>query len=64
MAHVLTLTDAQLEAICERSPDCGCNCARCEAFAANMRYNNGDYENDSDSDNEEEDWDDGYWTQW
>ena len=39
MAHVLTITDAQLDAICERSGDmCGCKCASCEAFAANMRY--------------------------
>lgn len=38
MAHVLVLSDSQLEAICERSPECGCKCASCEAFAANRRY--------------------------
>lgn len=39
MAYVLT--DEQLERICESSPNCGCNCLKCEAFAANYRYNNG-----------------------
>lgn len=39
MAHVLSLSDSQLDAICERSGDtCGCHCASCEAFAANRRY--------------------------
>lgn len=34
------LTDEQLDAICERSYDfCGQDCLRCEAFQANMRYN-------------------------
>ena len=45
MAFVLT--DEQLERICERSENlCGLNCMKCEAFAANMRYHNGDYEDD------------------
>ena len=40
MAYVLT--DEQLDRICERSEGlCGCDCIRCEAFAANWRYNNG-----------------------
>ena len=38
MAYVLELNDFELERICERSPDCGCDCMKCEAFAANMRY--------------------------
>ena len=50
MAYVLT--DEQLERICESSPNCGCNCIKCEAFAANWRYHNG-YDDDDDSD---EDW--------
>ena len=50
MAYVLT--DEQLERICESSPNCGCKCYNCEAFAANWRYNNG-YDNEDDSD---EDW--------
>jgi len=40
------LTDEQLERICERSPECGCNCMKCEAMAANRRWHNGDYEDD------------------
>ena len=41
------LTDEQLERICERSEKfCGFNCMKCDAFAANMRYHNGDYEDD------------------
>ena len=45
MAFVLT--DEQLERICERSEKfCGLNCIKCEAFAANMRYHNGEYEDD------------------
>ena len=37
-----TLTDEQLDRICERSEGlCGCNCQKCEAFWANYRYNNG-----------------------
>ena len=62
MAHVLLLTDAQLERICESSPNCGCNCLKCEAFAANYRYNNGDYDDYPDDD--DDDWDDGYGTHW
>jgi hypothetical protein len=50
MAYVLT--DEQLDRICERSAGlCGNNCMKCEAFAANWRYNNG---YDDDDDNEEE----------
>ena len=30
-----------LEKFCESQPDCGCNCMKCPAFAANQRYNNG-----------------------
>lgn len=37
-----TLSDSQLEQICERSPECGCDCMRCQAFAANMRYHQND----------------------
>lgn len=48
MAYVLT--DEQLDRICESSPNCGCNCQRCEAFAANWRYNNGYDDDDSDED--------------
>jgi len=41
MAYVLS--DEQLERICERSEDfCGCDCIRCEAFAANRRYHDED----------------------
>jgi len=37
MAYVLT--DEQFERICERSAGlCDCNCIKCDAFAANMRY--------------------------
>ena len=40
---VLSLSDAQLEAICERSEGmCGNDCMRCQAFAANMRYHEND----------------------
>ena len=40
MAHVLLLTDTQLERICERSEGlCGNNCMRLEAFQSNLRYN-------------------------
>lgn len=47
MAYVLT--DEQLDRICERSEGlCGNNCAKCEAFAANWRYNNG-YDIDEDN---------------
>lgn len=44
------MDDFALERFCERNPDCGCNCMKCPAFAANYRYNNGleDYENDED----------------
>lgn len=42
------LTDEQLDRICERSPECGCNCGKCEAMAANMRYHNGCYEDEED----------------
>lgn len=39
MAHVLVLSDSQLDAMCERSEGlCGCDCIHCEAFAANQRY--------------------------
>lgn len=48
MAYVLD--DFQLERICDRSPDCGCNCMKCEAFAANQRFHNGDHEDDDDDD--------------
>lgn len=49
MAYVLD--DFQLESICERSGDfCGCHCVTCEAFAANQRYHNGDYDDDDEED--------------
>ena len=35
------MTDAELERFCEANPDCGCNCMKCPAFAANYRCNNG-----------------------
>lgn len=35
------MTDAELEKFCEANPDCGCNCQKCPAFAANYRCNNG-----------------------
>ena len=54
MAHVLLLTDTQLERICERSEGlCGNDCRRCEAFQANMRYNDGYREDDFDDDDDE-----------
>ena len=31
------MTEYELEAICERLPDCGCDCMRCQAFAAFQR---------------------------
>ena len=46
MAYVLT--DEQLERICESSPNCGCICMKCAAFAANRRFHNGDHEDDDD----------------
>ena len=53
MAHVLLLTDTQLERICERSEGlCGNDCMRCEAFQANLRYNDGYRESDFDDDDE------------
>ena len=36
--------------VLDRSPDCGCNCMKCPAFAANMRYHNGDHEDEDDDD--------------
>lgn len=44
MAYVLT--DAQLEQICENSPECGCKCLTCEAFAANYHYHHDDADDD------------------
>lgn len=59
MAYVLD--DFQLAKICERSGDfCGCQCISCEAFAANQRYHNGDYDTDDDEDVD----DDGYGKHW
>ena len=53
MAHVLLLTDTQLERICERSEGlCGNNCMRLVAFQANLRYNDGYLESDFDYDDE------------
>ena len=52
MAYILT--DEQLERICERSPECGCNSVKCEAFAANMRFHNGDYMEDDCYDTDDE----------
>ena len=40
MAYLLT--DEQLERICDNSPDCGCDCIRCAAFASNMKYHRND----------------------
>lgn len=51
MAYVLD--DFQLERICDRSPDCGCNCMKCEAFAANQRFHNGDHDDEDDDDYDE-----------
>ena len=48
MAYVLD--DFQLERICYSSLYCGCNCIRCEAFAANQRFHNGDHEDEDDDD--------------
>ena len=48
MAYVLD--DFQLERICYRSQDCGRKCIRCEAFAANQRFHNGDHEDEYDDD--------------
>lgn len=44
------MDDFELEGFCERNPHCGCNCLKCEAFAANYRYNNGydDFDDDDD----------------
>lgn len=51
MAHVLLLTDEQLERICERSEGlCGYDCMRCEAFNANRLYNDGYREEDFEDD--------------
>ena len=33
------MDDLELEQFCENNPQCGCDCMRCPAFAANMRYN-------------------------
>lgn len=53
MARVLLLTDEQLDRICERSEGlCGYDCMRCEAFQANLRYNDGYRESDFDDDDE------------
>ena len=35
------MDDFELEKFCERNPDCGCQCMKCPAFAANYRFNNG-----------------------
>lgn len=45
--------DKQLYRICQASEKfCGLNCIKCEAFAANMRYHNGDYEDEENEDYE------------
>lgn len=31
------MTEEQLDRICNNSPDCGCNCAKCEAMAMYQR---------------------------
>ena len=54
MARVLLLSDEQLERICERSVGiCGNDCRRCEAFQANLRYNEGYRQEDFKDDDEE-----------
>ena len=46
------LTDEQLEQICERSAGlCGNNCRTCEAFQANLRWQEG-YTDEDDEDEE------------
>lgn len=37
--HII-MTDYELEQICRRSPDCGCDCAHCQAFARWYNSNN------------------------
>ncbi len=31
------MTEYELDKICERNPDCGCNCMRCEVMARYQR---------------------------
>ena len=31
------MTEYELDQICERNPDCGCNCMKCEVFARYQR---------------------------
>ncbi|MCM1219647.1 MAG: hypothetical protein NC548_34640 [Lachnospiraceae bacterium] len=35
------MTEYELEQICQSSPDCGCDCYHCEAYAAYYRSENG-----------------------
>lgn len=42
------MSDYELERFCERNPDCGCNCMKCPAFIANMRYAEGYFDDDDD----------------
>lgn len=34
------MTDYELDQICERNTDCGCNCMKCPIFAKYYRSNN------------------------
>lgn len=47
------MTDYELSQFCARNPDCGCNCMKCPAFAANINKELGlnDYDNEEDFDN-------------
>lgn len=31
------MTEYQLDQICSRNPDCGCNCMKCQVYAMYMR---------------------------
>lgn len=39
------MTEYELDQQCERNPDCGCNCMKCELFAKYQRSQLG-YEDD------------------
>lgn len=42
------MTEYELDKMCERNPDCGCDCMRCELFARYQRSELGldKYDND------------------
>lgn len=49
------MTEYQLDQICSRNPDCGCNCMKCQVYAMYMRSELGMDEEPEDDEYYEED---------